>query len=56
MTEEAYMRRRAVIEARIIRHERRLADGRHAYPKCLAADYRELEKLNREYEDEKTAK
>ena len=55
MTEEQYQRRKAMLLARIMRHEKRLANGRYAYPKSLAADYRELNKLNKEYENEKTA-
>ena len=47
MTDEAYNRSRAEIIVRIIRHEKRLADGRYIFPRCLAADYRELDKLDK---------
>lgn len=47
MTDEAYNRSRAEIIVRILRHEKRLADGRYIFPRCLAADYRELDKLDK---------
>lgn len=49
MTEAIYNQRRAAIISRIYRHERTLSNGRAVFPRCLAADYRELEKLDREW-------
>lgn len=50
MTDEAYNRSRAEIIVRIMRHEKQLADGRYIFPRCLAADYRELDKLDKQWE------
>ena len=52
MTEEIYTRRRAAIISRILLHDKKFSDGRPMFPKCLAADYRELDKLDKEWEEE----
>ena len=52
MTEAQYQARRTAIMLRISRHDKRLSDGRYLYPRCLAADYRELDKLDKEYYNE----
>lgn len=49
MTEEMYVTRRAVIVSRILQHGKKFSDGRPMFPKCLAADYRALEKLDNEW-------
>jgi len=49
MTEDTYNRMHAAIQWRIQQHSRRLSDGRLLFPRCLAADYRELEKLESNY-------
>ena len=51
MKEEIYTRRRAAIISRILLHDKKFSDGRPMFPKCLAANYRELEKLDKEWED-----
>ena len=50
MTESQYNTSRAEIIVRILRHEKQLSDGRYIFPRCLAADYRELDKLDRQWE------
>lgn len=52
MTEEQYTFRRAAIMARIYVHEDAYSDGRPKYPKCLRADMKELEELDREWREE----
>lgn len=49
MTEQIYNQRRAAIISRIYRHNKTFSNGRAVFPRCLAADYRELEKLDREW-------
>lgn len=51
MNEETYYRIRAGILSRIYAHSRRTAKGTLLYPRSLAADKRELERLDREYEE-----
>jgi len=53
MTEEMYVTRRAVIVSRILQHGKKFSDGRPIFPKCLAADYRALEKLDNEWDKNK---
>lgn len=48
MTEYEY--RRAVIEQRIREHSVRRPDGSLMFPRCLAADLRQIELLEKEYE------
>jgi len=50
MTEEQYTQRRAVIIGRIYLHSKTFSNGSPKFPRCLAADKKELEKLDREYE------
>lgn len=52
MTEEQYLNRRNAILAKMYRHEDTFADGRPKYPRCLAADMRELKALDEEWRKE----
>lgn len=54
MTEQQYEERRAMIMARIYRHEDTFADGRPKFPRCLKADINELKKLDQEWQREKS--
>lgn len=49
MTEEQYYDMRNAIMERIYRHEDKFADGRPKFPRCLRADMRDLEKLEKEW-------
>ena len=49
MTEQQYKTRRLTIEQKIYLHSRTNSSGKPVFPRCLAADYRELEKLDEEY-------
>lgn len=49
MTDKQYQDSRAEIIIRIMRHDKTLADGRSMYPRCLAAAYRELDKLDEQW-------
>lgn len=53
MTEEQYLQRRAFIEAKIRKHKDQMANGSPKFPRCLRADYRELDKLEQEWTSEK---
>ena len=48
-----YVTRRAVIVSRILQHGKKFSDGKPMFPKCLAADYRALEKLDKEWDKNK---
>lgn len=50
MNEQQYNTIRANIVVRILNHERKLYDGRYIFPRCLAADYRELNKLDKQWQ------
>ena len=52
MTENQYQTSRAEIIVRIIRHEKQRFDGKYIFPRCLAADYRELDKLDKQWQQE----
>jgi hypothetical protein len=51
MTEEQYEERRQMIMARIYRHEDTFADGRPKFPRCLKADMRDLQQLEKEWRE-----
>lgn len=55
MTQDYYTQRREAILLRIQRHSRLLSDGRLAFPRSLAADKRQLKKLENEYKTYKNA-
>lgn len=48
MTDSQYETSRAEILVHIMRHNKKLYNGRYAFPRCLAADYRELDKLEKQ--------
>ena len=50
MTEKQYIERRAATISRIYRHADPFANGNPKFPRCLAADKRELKRLDEEYE------
>ena len=49
MTEEQYTDRRAAIIRRIYLHSATFSNGSYKFPRCLAADKRELKKLDEEH-------
>ena len=53
MTEEQYQKRKAIIMAKIYKHSEPMASGHPKFPRCLRADYKELDKLEREWISEK---
>ena len=50
MTRQQYETSRAEIIVRILRHEKTMSDGRYLFPRSLSADYRELDKLDKQWE------